>query len=125
MHFLLYGLSKCADRLLVSKYGVLVLSLAWGVILMATIALEAYPLSDDVSLGERTAWGVAGVLFAISGFVLWGGMLRFWFHWDSSGHRVRLLSLLLLVGAAWYGAMVYFVLVYLPSALRNRLKEVQ
>jgi hypothetical protein len=109
------------DRLLLSKHGVRTLSLACVVILTVTIALEAYPPSDNVSLGERTAWGVAGVLFAISGFALWGGMLRFWSHWDSSTRGARIATFLLLIGAVWYGAMVYFLLVYIPSDSRKRL----
>lgn len=120
---MLHGLSKYADRLLVSKYGVLVFSLAWIVILTATIALEAYPPRDNLTLGERTAWGVAGVLFAISGFALWGGMLRFWSHWDSSAGSARIVMFLLLIGAAWYGAMVYFLLIYIPSDSRKRSIE--
>jgi hypothetical protein len=60
------------------------------------------------------------VLFAIIGFALWGGMLRFWSHWDSSARSARIATFSLLIGAAWYGAMVYFLLVYIPSDSRKR-----
>ncbi len=80
---------------------------------MSTVWFVKIPIQDSGPL-SRCFWAIVGVLAAVSIFFLWGGMWRYWMRHDSSKISERVWFVLLVFGA-WYGAVLYYLLVYLPT----------
>jgi len=65
-------------------------------------------------------WGVGGVSAAVSVFFLWGGMWRHWISSDSSSLTTRRVWFFVLLVGLWYGAIIYYLFVYLPRTGKIR-----
>jgi hypothetical protein len=79
---------------------------------------------SSVLIAGMTAALFSDVLTQDSGSLitlLWGGMWRYWMLGEPSNRAARRIWFLFLVVGMWYGAVLYYALVYLSaSARRNR-----
>lgn len=66
------------------------------------------------------SWALGGVLAGFGIFFVWGGMWRYWIARDPSPRRARRVWFLILFVGIWYGAILYYLAVYLPTIGRNR-----
>jgi hypothetical protein len=72
---------------------------------------------------SRFLWNAIGIIGVFSAFSLWGAMQRFHGFWEeSTGRRLAWMRLLLTYGM-WYGAIVYFLFVYMPA--RSKIAAVR
>lgn len=110
---------RVTDEWLVSKSACTLFGLAAVIILAITaIAFAGLP-EGEVTPAGNLGFGILGVLGAVGIFFLWGGMWKFWSHLDSSARWVRRVAFAILVVGVWYGAILYFLLVYLPSVCKD------
>jgi hypothetical protein len=72
---------------------------------------------------SQVFWGIAGVLTAFSMVFLWSGMWRFWSKLDQSSRYARRIWFFVLLFGLWYGAVLYFIFVYLRPSSRRLLVE--
>jgi hypothetical protein len=74
--------------------------------------------NGSISFLQRILWGLLGVLAPLSMIFLWTGMRRYQEYREVRDPelvgRSRVIRLLLSVGI-WYGAMIYYLVVYLPA----------
>ncbi|HEV2135209.1 MAG TPA: hypothetical protein VGR47_13325 [Terracidiphilus sp.] len=63
----------------------------------------------------NVAYGILGASGALGVFFLWGGMWRYWMLGRPANRILRRLCFLLLVAGVWYGAVLYYSVVYLPT----------
>jgi hypothetical protein len=87
---------------------------------IATISILAstvmsYTVGPHPGEFVNTLAGILGVLGGLSAFYLWGGMWFFWVDLHTRGRRGRILWAILLTVGLWYGAILYFLAVYLPA----------
>ncbi|MGA7080675.1 MAG: hypothetical protein WBQ43_20130 [Terriglobales bacterium] len=108
---------KIGDTWLVSKSASAAFALSAIVILGMTVAIVT---TEPQSVGSVVQFflGIGGILAAVSVFFLWGGMWRYWGNCDSSSLAARRVWFFALVFGLWYGAVLYYLLVYLPNTLR-------
>jgi hypothetical protein len=83
-----------------------------------TIVVLANIETRTLGVLSNTVLGIGGVLGAVGVFFLWGGMWRYWIGCDSSFVFARRVWFLALSVGLWYGAILYYVLVYLPQTRR-------
>lgn len=91
---------------------------AAAIALMTVVGLEYIHVSE-AGLFQNLFLGIGGALGALGVFFLWGGMWRYWLRCDTSGRTVRKLTFVLLSAGLWYGAIVYYLLVYLRGVRRQ------
>jgi hypothetical protein len=74
-------------------------------------------LLSDVQQGSGPLsslfWAIVGVSASLGAFFLWTGMLRFWRLWDTSSRAARRVWFVVLLIGVFYGAILYYALVYL------------
>jgi hypothetical protein len=63
--------------------------------------------------------GVGGVLGVSSLFFLWGGMWRYWLRCDQSARILRRFTFVLLIVGICFGAIFYYLIVYLPGVRKH------
>jgi len=105
---------RFSDAWLVSKHASRLLGLSAFIIVGMSIILVANRTQAWISDGGAFL-GAGGVLAAVSVFFIWGGMWRYWMICDSSSLARRLWFAVMVFGL-WYGAIIYYALVYLPRA---------
>ena len=69
--------------------------------------------------------GAGGVLFAFSAFFVWGGMWRYWSINGTNSAAARRVWFCLLLFGVWYGAILYYSLVYLQGRSRVALQRTE
>jgi hypothetical protein len=111
--------SWLSDDWLLSKKAHASFALSAALIVGMTVAI-CFDLPDqNRSLLEDILWGALGVAAAVSAFYLWGGMWRHWIRQEQSrGISSRTWRIVLTVGV-FYGAVLYYVLEYIPSQKLN------
>jgi hypothetical protein len=81
---------------------------------------------DSVSIRQQVLWGSLGVFGPLSIIFLWTGMRRFQEFREVRDPelvgRSKLIRFLLSIGI-WYGAMIYYLLVYLPARRRSETES--
>ena len=87
-----------------------------AVIILVTVAIFEFDLFSQTaeSLLHRLFLGCVGVLAPTAVFLLWDGMRQFWLRCDRSSKTRRRFSFLLMLIGLWYGALLYYLIVYLP-----------
>ena len=68
-------------------------------------------------------YGALTLTIVLALFFIWGGMLRYWSHLDRSGKWMKRLWLAVLVLGVWWGACLYYYVVYLPQVQRRPMKQ--
>jgi hypothetical protein len=101
------------DEWLVSKSASAFFALSVLIIVGMTVVLFANIESQTLGFVGNALLGIGGVLAAVSVFFLWGGMWRYWIECDSSSLAARRIWFLVLVVGLWYGAILYYALVYM------------
>jgi hypothetical protein len=75
---------------------------------------------------QRVLWGSFGILSVLSIIFLWTGMRRYQEFREIRDPELmgksKLVHFLLSVGI-WYGAMIYYLLVYLPARRRSEMES--
>jgi hypothetical protein len=83
--------------------------------------------SDSTSLIQQILWGALGILSPLSIIFLWTGMRKYQQFREIRNPELigksTLIRLLLSVGI-WYGAMIYFLLIYLPARRRSQTESI-
>jgi hypothetical protein len=112
---------RISDEWLVGKKASVLFAVSSVLIAGMTAALFSDVLTQDSGSLITLFWCVAGSLCAVGIFFLWGGMWRYWMLGEPSNRAARRIWFLFLVVGMWYGAVLYYALVYLSaSARRNR-----
>ena len=108
---------RIGDTRLVSKSASAAFAVSVVVILGMTVAIVK---TEPETVGSVVQFflGIGGILAAVSVFFLWGGMWQYWGKCDSSSLGARRTWFFALVFGLWYGAILYYLAVYLPNTLR-------
>jgi uncharacterized BrkB/YihY/UPF0761 family membrane protein len=64
---------------------------------------------------------IGGAAIAVSAFFLWGGMWKYWIVCDSSSQLSRRVWFVVLIIGLWYGAVLYYLFVYLPDVQKSKM----
>jgi hypothetical protein len=107
---------RISDEWLVSKAASGLFAVSSFVIAGVTWLLFGYNLPQNPPLTVEVLCGILGVSGPIAMFFLWGGMWRYWMRGEPSNRFLRRLWFVALVLGIWYGAILYYLLVYLPGA---------
>jgi hypothetical protein len=102
------------DEWLVSRSASAFFALSSLVIVGMTVVVFANVEPQALGPAGDTLLGTGGVFAAVGVFFLWGGMWRYWMRCDSSSLVARRVWFLALAVGLWYGAILYYVFVYLP-----------
>jgi hypothetical protein len=111
---------RISEDWLQSRTASVLFALSAGMIVGMTGVWFGYVHVSETAPIQNIFLGVAGALSALSIFFLWGGMWSFWLRCDTSRRTVRRLTFLLLAIGIWYGAILYYLLIYLPG-IRKRI----
>lgn len=84
------------------------------IIAMTAVFFADVPIRDTGPLSELL-WGAFGVLSGLSVLFLWTGMWHYWRVLDYSNPVWRRLWFVALTLGFWYGAVLYYVFVYLKK----------
>lgn len=105
-----------SDDWLTSKTAQILFAVSAAIIISVTIAVFEFDLFSQTSqnLLHRMFLGCVGVLAPAGGFLLWDGMRQFWLRCDRSSKTSRRISFWLMLIGLWYGALLYYFIVYLP-----------
>lgn len=76
-------------------------------------------------VGPNFPLNVGGVLAGIGVALVWSGMWHYWVQLDSSSRAARRIWFLVLLFGVWYGAILYYVCVYLPATRRDRKRATE
>jgi hypothetical protein len=106
--------NRIGDRWLVSRSASNMFGAA-AILIVVVTALLAFNMAQDTGLLSEVFWAVAGVLSGLGAFFIWSGMWRFWSRLDQSSRFARRVWFVTLLIGLWYGAVLYFVLVYMRS----------
>jgi hypothetical protein len=114
---------KIDDEWLVSRSASAFFALSSLVIVGMTVVIFAdVDTQAPGSLGNAL-FGVGGVFAAVGVFFLWGGMWRYWIRCDTTSLTARRVWFFALAVGLWYGAILYYALVYLPRTRRPQVKQ--
>ena len=104
---------------LVGKRAAVLFGFFLAVIVGMTAALYNSERIPQAGVLGTSLWAVGGVLAGLGIFFLWGGMWRYWIDCDPSSRAARRFWFLVLLLGIWYGAVLYYALVYLPNTRRS------
>jgi hypothetical protein len=110
---------RVSDSWLASESARWIFGAAAFAIVGSTVVLCNLPRPEEVTPFLKLLLGIAGTLGPLGFFFLWGGMLHYWKSCDLSSHTFRRLTFLFLVLGAGFGAIAYYVLVYLPNTINR------
>ncbi|SRR6266568_1988453 len=108
---------RITDEWLVSKAARVLFGFAAFVSLLLTFAGVFDMPQGELTFFVRLFFGILGVLGTLGAFFLWGGMWRYWMNIDSSSGWLRRVWFAVLLFGVWYGAILYFLVVYLPATV--------
>jgi uncharacterized membrane protein len=91
------------------------------VIVAVTPIWFGYVTIPDTTLWANVFLGISGVVGALSVFFLWSGMWRYWMQCDASTRGVKRAWFLVLLIGFWYGAILYYLLAYLPRKRKGKI----
>jgi hypothetical protein len=112
---LLFCWWRISDDWLVSRAAVYMFAIAALISCAMTPFIFGLLKINDFGLLSRILWGSAGVLGSLSVFFLWSGMWRYWTRIDESSKAGRRFWFCILIVGVWYGAALYYGLVYVPQ----------
>ena len=104
---------RLGDRWLASRAALALFAFSSIMVTFMTVAFLLDLIRDSGPLIE-TLWGIAGVLAGLSVFFIWSGMWRFWTKLDRSSAFARRCWFAVMLVGFWYGAILYFLFVYIP-----------
>jgi hypothetical protein len=110
------------DQWLMGKTAPRIFAIA-AILTVVVPTLVAFDVLQDTGALSQVFWAIAGVLTALSIFFLWSGMWRFWRKVDQSSRFARRTWFFVLLFGFWYGAVLYFIFVYLRPSSRGLLIE--
>jgi hypothetical protein len=111
--------NRLSDEWLLTTTASFLLGAAALIVALVTASMAFVPI-DGAGMLTNLFWAVAGVSAGISVFFLWGGMWRYWISVDSSSRTARGIWFAVMTAGVWFGAILYYVCVYLPEIRRRR-----
>lgn len=114
---------RISDEWLMSKTASVLFAICSSVIALVTAALlSGFFLAEDSPAG-KLLWAIAGSSCGIGIFFLWGGMWRHWMKGKPQNRVARRIWFVIMIVGVWYGAIFYYIFVYLPSARTSDRKR--
>jgi hypothetical protein len=95
------------------------------IVAMTVIMFDSSITFEGEGLLVKILAGIFGILAPAGLFLLWDGMRQYWLRCDQSSNAMHKASFWLMLFGLWYGALVYYALVYLPRTLREGRKTSQ
>ena len=111
------------DEWLVSRSASAFFALSSVVIVGMTVVIFADVDTQALGSVGNALLGIGGVFATVGVFFLWGGMWRYWIRCDASSLAARRVWFFALAVGLWYGAILYYALVYVPRARRPQVKQ--
>ncbi len=111
------------DWLVTRRAGKLFLSSAIFMLLLTAFFLSSFT-ALHFSSWAKLSLDLVGMVGVFSSLFLWLGMLRYWIQIDGSPKWAKRLTLVVMVLGLWYGACLYFFIVYFPQVFRKARPEV-
>jgi hypothetical protein len=105
---------RVSDEWIGSMAARLLFGAAAALIVIMTVSLH-WAIPQNPGPFAKLGFGLGGILGGLSVFFLWSGMWRYWIRRDSSSRFVRRIWFVILLVGFWYGAVAYYLCVYLPS----------
>lgn len=68
---------------------------------------------------------IYGALYALCMAVIWTSMWHYWRQCDTSKRSIKRMWLFMLIFCAWFGAVAYYFVIYLPQARSHRTSALQ
>jgi len=93
------------------------------ILLIVTPIWFGYVEVPDNTFLENLLLGVSGVAGTLGIFFLWGGMWRYWIQRDRSTPAVKRIWFIILLFGIWYGAILYYLLAYLPRERKGLMHD--
>jgi hypothetical protein len=109
---------RISGEWLVSRMASALFAACCVLIAVMTAVLYRDDQLQDIGSIASVLLGVGGMACSVGIFFLWGGMWRYWMTGKPSNRAARRLWFLLLIVGVWYGAILYYVFVYLPASRR-------
>jgi hypothetical protein len=101
------------DEWLVSRKASRLFGAAAMAIALLTPLFLGWVTSEGPGLVRSIYWGILGIAGGLGVFFLWEGMWRYWIRCDPSPRWARRIWFLVLIVGVWWGAVLYYLLVYL------------
>jgi len=89
-------------------------------LVLTAVLYIGVPSPSALSTTSIVLFGIVGFLGPLAMFFLWGGMLRYWTRSEPSGRAATRFWFVLLIVGLCYGAILYYLFVYLPSLRRSK-----
>ncbi len=119
-----FGLLNCLrDDRIASRPTAKLFGFAAISVIFVLPVLLGYVNLTKLPFWQRFPWATLTVLGPIGSIFIWFGMWRYWVRVDDSGVWIKRLSFLVLLVGFWYGAIVYFLCVYIPQ--RSRMGKIE
>jgi hypothetical protein len=109
-----------SDEWLVSRNASALFAVSSVLILGMTAASYNYFPTQNTGMFIADFWCAAVILCAAGIPFLWGGMWRYWMIGGASNGSARRIWFFFLAFGLWYGAVFYYVFVYLPATHGRR-----
>lgn len=113
------------QKWLVSRTASAMFALSAFLIVGFTAAFSVGIESRNLNTTEETVMGIGGALCAFGVFFLWGGMWRYWMDCDSASFTFRRFWFCVLAIGLCYGAIVYYLFVYLPRTWSHQVTHTE
>jgi hypothetical protein len=101
---------------------------AWLFFFASTLSIAITPLvfgyidTGTMSRSANFLWNAIGALAPFAVCFIWTGMWRYWARIDHSHKYARRFWFLILLCGLWFGASIYYFLVFLPQYFRRKQK---
>jgi uncharacterized SAM-binding protein YcdF (DUF218 family) len=110
---------RMGDEWLAKETAAVLFAISCVVIVLATAVLWiGLPSMSPLSIPSICV-GLLGLACPVAMFFLWGGMLRYWMRGEPASLQARRFWFAILILGLFYGAIVYFGAVYLPTRKNN------
>ena len=98
-----------------------ILFAASAVTIIAATALyfDSAVTFEREGLVSQASYAVVGILIPAGVFLLWDGMRQYWLRCDPSPEAIHKRYFWIMLFGLWYGALIYYGLVYLPNTTRD------
>lgn len=117
--------NRVSDKWLVSKVSSRLLAVSSALTVAVTLLLYSNFINQHSGAPWSVFYAILGVSGALSIFFLWGGMWRYWLLGEPSNRFARRIWFAILILGLWYGAVLYYLLVYLPGKEEREIEHVE
>jgi hypothetical protein len=112
---------RMPTRWLVARPTAITFGLSSFIIIIGSIVLFRGLGLESKDRVIQVLLAIGGAAIAVSAFFLWGGMWKYWIVCDSSSQLSRRVWFVVLIIGLWYGAVLYYLFVYLPDVQKSKM----